>query len=74
MDRLTILAVVGIWVNVALAGFIVATNNPSPIAVAPASFPEQFMWAGAGVFALIVLGLYLWTELKSRDFPLLEAD
>ncbi len=60
--------------NVALAGFIVATNNPSPIAVAPASFPEQFMWAGAGVFALIVLGLYLWTELKSRDFLLIEAD
>ena len=30
------------------------------------------MWAGAGVFALIVLGLYLWTELKSRDFPLLK--
>ena len=38
--------------NVALAGFIVATNNPSPIAVAPASFPEQFMWAGAGVVAV----------------------
>ena len=29
-------------------------------------------WTGA--FALIVLRLYLWTERKSRDFPLLVAD
>ena len=55
--------------NVALAGLIVATNNPSPIAVAPAAFPEQTMWAGAGVVALVVLGLYLWSELTARRLP-----
>lgn len=55
--------------NVALAGLIVATNNPSPIAVAPAAFPEQTMWAGAGVVALIILGLYLRTELTARRLP-----
>lgn len=55
--------------NVALAGLIVATNNPSPIAVAPVAFPEQTMWAGAGVLALIVLALYLRTELTARRLP-----
>ena len=55
--------------NVALAGLIVATNNPSPIAVAPEAFPEQTMWAGAGVVALTVLGLYLWTEARARKLP-----
>ena len=55
--------------NVALAGLIVATNNPSPIAVAPEAFPEQTMWFGAGVVALTVLGLYLWTEARARKLP-----
>jgi putative OPT family oligopeptide transporter len=55
--------------NVALAGLIVATNNPSPIAVAPEAFPEQTMWAGGGLLALLVLGLYLWTELTARRLP-----
>lgn len=55
--------------NVALAGLIVATNNPSPIAVAPESFPEQTMWAGAAAVALIVLALYLWAELTARKLP-----
>jgi putative OPT family oligopeptide transporter len=55
--------------NVALAGLIVATNNPSPIAVAPEAFPEQTMWAGGGLLALLVLGLYFWTELTARKLP-----
>jgi len=55
--------------NVALAGLIVATNNPAPIAVAPQSFPEQTMWVGAAFVAIVVLGLYCWTELKARRLP-----
>jgi putative OPT family oligopeptide transporter len=55
--------------NVALAGLIVATNNPSPIAVAPAAFPEQTMWLGAAFVALTIFALYAWSEATARKLP-----
>ena len=55
--------------NVALAGLIVATNNPSPIAVAPAAFPEQTMWLGAAFVALMIFALYAWSEATARKLP-----
>jgi len=55
--------------NVGLAGLIVATNNPAPLAVAPESFPAQTVWIGAIGTVLLTLGVYLWTERRSRAFP-----
>jgi hypothetical protein len=51
---------------VALAGLIVATNNASPIAVAPESFPTSTLWLGALLIIVLVGGTYLWTERKAR--------
>ena len=59
--------------NVALAGLIVATNNPSPIAVAPAEFPEQTMWLGAAAVAVLVWALYAWGEMTAKKLPLDEG-
>jgi putative OPT family oligopeptide transporter len=55
--------------NVALAGLIVATNNPEPIAVAPKDFPDQTQWIGAILFLLATVGLYLWTQRKAAGLP-----
>jgi putative OPT family oligopeptide transporter len=55
--------------NVALAGLIVATNDASPIAVAPESFPDQTMWIGAAVVAALVWVLYRWTEARAAALP-----
>ncbi len=52
--------------NVALAGLIVGTNKPSPLAVAPESFPGATPWIGAAVLAVLVFGLYRWTEKRGR--------
>lgn len=59
--------------NVALAGLIVASNNPSPIAVAPAEFPEQTMWLGAAAVAVLVWALYAWGEMTAKKLPLDEG-
>ncbi|MFL5296800.1 MAG: OPT family oligopeptide transporter [Phenylobacterium sp.] len=55
--------------NVALAGLIVATNNPSPIAVVPESFPAATAWLAALVIVALVAGTYLWTERRARALP-----
>jgi putative OPT family oligopeptide transporter len=55
--------------NVALAGLIVGANAPSPIAVAPESFPVQTMWIGALLVAVLVYGLYRWTERRAAALP-----
>jgi putative OPT family oligopeptide transporter len=55
--------------NVGLAGLIVATNNPSPMAVAAEAFPAQTVWIGAIATVLLTLGVYLWTERRARAFP-----
>ena len=52
--------------NVALAGLIVATNNASPIAIAPEAFPASTWWLGALVIVALVVGTYLWTERRAR--------
>jgi putative OPT family oligopeptide transporter len=67
--RLAVLVVSGLIVgeslfNVALAGLIVATNNPAPIAVAPEGFP-----AGVPLALILVLlvgaGLYAWSSRRA---------
>jgi putative OPT family oligopeptide transporter len=55
--------------NVALAGLIVATGRPSPIAVAPESFPDQTMWVGAALVAGLVYVLYRWAEGRAEALP-----
>jgi len=55
--------------NVALAGIIVATNNPSPLALAPESFPASTIWLAAVATVALVAGTYLWTERRARALP-----
>jgi putative OPT family oligopeptide transporter len=52
--------------NVALAGIIVASNNPNPLAIAPESFPTSTIWLGAIAIVALVAGTYLWTERRAR--------
>jgi putative OPT family oligopeptide transporter len=55
--------------NVALAGLIVATSKPSPLAVASETFPETTKWIGTAALAIVVVALYRWTESKGRALP-----
>jgi putative OPT family oligopeptide transporter len=52
--------------NVGLALLIVLTGKPSPIALAPESFPAATLWLGALVVIALVAGTYLWTERRAR--------
>ncbi|MBX7248337.1 MAG: oligopeptide transporter, OPT family [Caulobacteraceae bacterium] len=51
--------------GVILAGLIVGTNNGTPLSVVPDSFAPTGVVVGALAFAVVTLGLYLWTMGKA---------
>ena len=53
--------------GVVLAGLIVSTNNGTPLSVVPDSFAPTGVIVGAVSFAVVTLGLYLWTMGKARS-------
>jgi putative OPT family oligopeptide transporter len=55
--------------NVALAGLIVATGKPAPLAVVSETFPDATKWIGLVVLLVFLVALYLWTEKKGRGLP-----
>ena len=48
------------------AGLIVATNNPTPIALVGADFTQGPI-IGAALFAALVLGSYLWVSRQAHE-------
>ncbi len=48
------------------AGVIAGTNNPSPFALVGPAFAEYANWIGAALFAILTLGIYLWTARQAK--------
>ncbi len=48
------------------SGIIVATNNPTPLAIVGPNFAETSLWIGAALFALLTLISYVWVARQSK--------